>query len=115
MSASPSGTMSSSPVFTSDQRMASEIASSILGIPTPADTAHLPTALRLSRSQSATFLRAFGYPVSANRLAKLAVYGGGPEYRTWGRTVVYSPLALLEWARNRESAPSSHTSQAKQP
>jgi hypothetical protein len=53
------------------------VATAILGIPVPLDTEHLANVLRLSRCQAARFLNTIGYPVSANRLAKLAVHGGG--------------------------------------
>src|SRR5437868_702016 len=114
MSSFSPGVTSPSTALVSDQEKALELASAMLGIPTPTGSGHNSTALRLSRGKAASYLCALGYPVSANRLAKLAVYGGGPEYRTWGRRVVYCPLALLEWAQNRESAPRSHTSRAKQ-
>src|SRR4051812_48072593 len=93
-----------------EHKAALQIASDILGNPVPLDPGELSNILRLSRDQAARFLRRLGYPISANRLAKLAVHGGGPLYRKWGRSVVYDPFTLLEWAQGRESSPQLNTS-----
>jgi hypothetical protein len=99
------------PSVTPDEKVASEVAAAILGMPIAAEAASMVTVLRLSRDQAAKYLCTLGYEISANRLAKLAVHGGGPEYKKWGRRVVYCPLKLLEWAKSRESAGRFHTSE----
>jgi hypothetical protein len=60
----------------------------------------------LTRDGAASYLRAAGYPISEQRLAKLAVTGDGPEYRRWGSRVLYDPILLMKWAKDRESTPS---------
>jgi len=64
--------------------------------PTPAPP------LRVTRNGAAEYLGSLGFPISANRLAKLAVTGGGPEYHRWGGRVLYEPASLLQWAKERE-------------
>ena len=98
-----------------DNKTALHIASDILGNTLPLGPGQQSNALRLNRDQAAQFLRRLGYPIHANRLAKLAVHGGGTPYMKWGRRVVYCPLKLLEWAKGRESNARSHTSEADLP
>ena len=73
----------------------------------PADTTSVSPLVRarprMNRSDAAKYLRECGYPISANQLAKFAVTGGGPEYHRWGKRVLYEPVALLQWARERET------------
>jgi hypothetical protein len=45
----------------------------------------------------------WGIPCSVRALAKLAVVGGGPEYRKAGRTPLYPEDALDEYAQARLS------------
>ena len=102
-------------ILTSDEKITLQIAAAVLGIANPTETDQPVTILRLSRDQAARFLCKLGYQISANRLAKLAVSGDGPDYMTWGRKVVYRPLKLLAWAKAREGAARSHTSEAEPP
>jgi hypothetical protein len=46
-------------------------------------------------------------------LAKLAVVGGGPEYRMAGRFPVYTLEALDNWALSKIGAPVRSTSEAR--
>src|SRR5580658_3461744 len=55
----------------------------------------------LTRREAAEFLTHRGYKTAPATLAKLAVIGGGPPYRLWGRTPLYDPATLLEWAQAR--------------
>lgn len=64
-----------------------------------------------TRRQSAEWLTANGYPITAGYLAKLATVGGGPTYRIFGNRAIYSTAELLEWAENRLSAPIENTAQ----
>lgn len=59
----------------------------------------------LTRDKAASYLRSAGYPISDQRLAKLAVTGDGPEYRRWGSRVLYDPTLLMKWAKNRKGTP----------
>jgi hypothetical protein len=59
----------------------------------------------LTRDKAASYLRSAGYPISEQRLAKLAVTGDGPEYRRWGSRVLYDPTLLMKWAKDRECNP----------
>jgi hypothetical protein len=74
----------------------------------------LPTAL-LRRKLTAEALTAAGYPVSEKTLATKAVRGGGPPYRTFGRTVLYRWGEALAWAEGRLSAPRCSTSEMDRP
>lgn len=51
------------------------------------------------KSASEYLLAKWGLKRSPNYLAKLAVVGGGPAFHKGGRTPLYSPLDLDEWAR----------------
>lgn len=92
-----------------EDEAALQIAAVIKGIPIAAGAACKIPLLRLSRDQAAQYLSMLGYETTANRLAKLAVHGGGPPYSKWGRRVIYHPLNLLEWATSRESNVHSST------
>ena len=60
-----------------------------------------PTRL-LRRSDAARYVvETWGVPVSKQTLAKLAVVGGGPEYRKAGRIPLYDPGDLDAWALAR--------------
>jgi hypothetical protein len=66
-----------------------------------------------SRPAAAEYLRArWGLRCSAATLAKLAVLGGGPEYRKAGRFPVYEIAALDAYAKAKLS-PMSYRSTAE--
>ena len=70
-----------------------------------------PDAL-LRRGHTAEALKAEGFPITEATLATKATRGGGPPYRSFGRTVLYRWGDALEWAQSRLSAPRSSTSEA---
>jgi hypothetical protein len=70
-----------------------------------------PDAL-LRRKATAEALTALGYPVSDKTLATKATRGGGPPYRSFGRTPLYRWGDALSWAESRLSAPRCSTSEA---
>ncbi len=51
----------------------------------------------LSRGEASDYLANLGLPVAKPTLAKYAVTGGGPIYRTFGTRVVYDPSDLDAW------------------
>jgi hypothetical protein len=53
----------------------------------------------------------WGIPLSPKTLAKLAVVGGGPKFRKAGRTPLYDPTNLDEWARAKLSGLVASTSE----
>lgn len=55
----------------------------------------------LTREKAAEYLTKLGYPTTRSSLARLAVSGGGPVYRKWGRNVLYRPDDLLTWIEER--------------
>src|SRR5262245_29364863 len=66
----------------------------------------------LRRSEAARYVTdSFGIPLSPKTLAKVAVIGGGPEFRKVGRVPLYEVEALDEWVRSRLSRPVTSTSQ----
>lgn len=65
-----------------------------------------------TRDRAAKFLQELGYPISANRLAKLAVEGDGPAYRRWGGRVLYRESDLISWAEERGGPVQLHTAAA---
>jgi hypothetical protein len=70
-----------------------------------ADEAGSSYTLWLTRDKAASYRSSAGYPITTNRLAKLAVTGGGPEYRRWGSRMLYDPTLLMKCAKDRESTP----------
>ena len=64
----------------------------------------------LNRREAAAYVKAQGLPCAPSTLGKLACIGGGPEYRTFGRRVVYTTSDLDAWISARLSQPRSHTS-----
>jgi len=65
----------------------------------------------LRRAEAAGYVQAtYGFPCSRQWLAKLAVVGGGPTFRKAGRTPIYAPRDLDEWALGRIGAPRRSTS-----
>lgn len=65
----------------------------------------------LRRVETAAALTGAGFPIAAKTLATMATRGGGPTYRTFGRTVLYRWGDALAWAENRLSAPRGSTSE----
>ena len=56
----------------------------------------------LRRKEAARYLTdKRGLPMAAQTLAKLAVNGGGPRYRKFGRFPVYSPADLDGWSASK--------------
>jgi hypothetical protein len=70
-----------------------------------------PSALLRLRA-AAEALNAAGYPISPATLQTMAARGGGPTYRTFGRTVLYRWGDALAWAEGRLSPPRRSTSEA---
>lgn len=67
--------------------------------------------LFLRRAEAAAFVRrVYGFPCSRQWLAKLAVVGGGPIFRKAGRTPLYAPGDLDNWALARIGEPRRSTS-----
>jgi hypothetical protein len=65
----------------------------------------------LSRTEAAQYIRTrYGFPCSRQWLAKLAVLGGGPIFRKAGRSPIYSPTDLDDWAMARIGEPQRSTS-----
>lgn len=71
----------------------------------------LDTLLR--RKAVAEALSAKGYPTSEATLATKATRGGGPPYRSFGRTPLYRWGDALAWAQGRLSPPRWTTSEAE--
>ena len=66
----------------------------------------------LRRKDAANALTELGLRIAEATLATMATRGGGPPYRTFGRTVVYQWGDTLKWAESRLSAPRCSTSEA---
>lgn len=67
----------------------------------------------MRRKQAGEYLKSkFGFG-SEKTLAKLAVVGGGPEYRKAGAAVLYEPAALDAWAQSKIGEPQASTSDAR--
>jgi hypothetical protein len=66
----------------------------------------------LRRVTLAEALTAAGFPITAATLATKASRGGGPPYRSFGRTPLYRWADALAWAEGRLSAPRRSTSEA---
>jgi hypothetical protein len=65
----------------------------------------------LRRIDAATYVKnRWGLPCSPRWLAKLAVVGGGPIYRKAGRTPIYAPADLDDWALARIGRPQRSSS-----
>jgi hypothetical protein len=70
-----------------------------------------PVTRYLTRADAAAYIRnSYGFPCSRQWLAKLAVVGGGPVFRKAGRTALYAPVDLDDWALARIGAPQRSTS-----
>ncbi|HTH99554.1 MAG TPA: DNA-binding protein [Acidisoma sp.] len=70
-----------------------------------------PEAL-LPRPRIAEELTLRGFRVKPSTLATMAVRGGGPPFRKFGRAVVYHWGDALAWAEGRLSAPARSTAEA---
>lgn len=69
------------------------------------------TTRYLNRTDAARYVREmWGLPCSPKWLAKLAVVGGGPVYRKAGKTPIYAPGDLDNWAESRIGAPKQSSS-----
>jgi hypothetical protein len=67
---------------------------------------------RVRRKEAARYLtEVWGIPTSPKTLAKLAVTGGGPQYRKAGRLPLYEIAVLDAFARSKLSPLVSSTSQ----
>jgi hypothetical protein len=77
-----------------------------------ADTIPNDPNTMLRRRQTAEALTATGFPITEATLATKATRGGGPPYRSFGRTPLYRWGDALAWAQARLSAPRGSTSEA---
>lgn len=69
------------------------------------------TKPRLRRAEAPAYLaEKFGVTIAVRTLAKLAVLGGGPAFRRFGRIPLYDIAELDRWALERLSEPMSSTS-----
>jgi hypothetical protein len=66
-----------------------------------------------SRDEASEYLKNRGFRVAKQTLAKYAVTGGGPAYRTFGSRVVYDPSDLDAWIDQRLTMPRRSTSEAR--
>jgi hypothetical protein len=64
-----------------------------------------------SRDEASEYLRNRGFRIAKQTLAKYAVTGGGPAYRTFGTRVVYDPPDLDAWVEARLTARRRSTSE----
>jgi hypothetical protein len=65
----------------------------------------------LRRRATAEALTAKGFPMAEKTLATKATRGGGPPYRSFGRTPLYRWGDALAWAQSRLSSPRCSTSE----
>jgi hypothetical protein len=65
----------------------------------------------LRRTKAAEYLQRKYGAYTADTLAKLAVVGGGPRFRKFGRYPLYDPLELDQWAQARMSRAVNTTSE----
>jgi len=70
-----------------------------------------PDAL-LRRKANADALKEAGFTISEATLATMAVRGGGPPYRLFGRFPLYRWGDSLAWAQGRLSPPRRSSSEA---
>jgi hypothetical protein len=59
----------------------------------------------LTRGEAAQYVQERGLPCARSTLGKLATTGGGPDYRKFGRVVVYTAADLDAWITTKLSAP----------
>ena len=73
-----------------------------------------PRIRRLSRVEASNYLyENHGITLKPSTLAKLAVIGGGPEFRKDGRFAIYEPLVLDQYAYERLSKPVRSTAELR--
>jgi hypothetical protein len=66
------------------------------------------------RREAAKYVRdTWGVPCAEKTLAKLAVIGGGPPFRRYGRAPLYEPDQLDSWVRSKLSPPITSTSESR--
>jgi hypothetical protein len=81
--------------------------------PEPRSDGELKAAapLFLRRADAANYLQQrYGLRCGRQTLAKLAALGGGPTFRHAGRTPIYAPADLDEWALSQIGKPRTSTS-----
>jgi len=71
-----------------------------------------PLRRLLSRDEASAYLISRGLRVARQTLAKFAVTGEGPTYRSFGTRVVYDPADLDAWIETRLTKPRRSTSEA---
>jgi hypothetical protein len=64
----------------------------------------------LSRTEASDYLTSRGFRIAKQTLAKFAVTGEGPAYRSFGARVVYDPADLDSWSETRLTKPRRSTS-----
>jgi hypothetical protein len=75
------------------------------------DQSQRETVVFLRRIAAAQYIQdRYGLRCSKQTLAKLATMGGGPIFRSAGRTPLYAPKDLDQWALSRISKPRTSTS-----
>lgn len=56
-----------------------------------------------------------GFPITVKTLETMATRGGGPQYQTFGRAVLYRWSDALAWAEGRLSSPRRSSSEGDFP
>ena len=75
------------------------------------DQTQRESVIYLRRLAAAQYIQdRYGLRCSKQTLAKLATMGGGPIFRSAGRTPLYAPKDLDEWAHSRIGKPRTSTS-----
>jgi hypothetical protein len=75
------------------------------------DQAQRESVVFLRRIVAAQYIQdRYGLRCSKQTLAKLATMGGGPIFRSAGRTPLYAPKDLDEWALSKIGKPRTSTS-----
>jgi hypothetical protein len=67
----------------------------------------------LSRDEASEYLKNRGFKIAKQTLAKYAVTGGGPAYRTFGTRVLYDPADIDLWIEQRLTTLCRSTSQSR--
>ena len=75
---------------------------------------NMTTERYLSRGEASDYLKGRGFRVEKQTLAKYAVTGAGPAYRTFGTRVVYDPADLDAWIERRLTGLRKSTSELLQ-
>jgi hypothetical protein len=73
------------------------------------DVRNLQRDALLTRPQTSAALKVLGYPIQTTTLETMAVRGGGPPYRKWGRAVRIVWGDALDWAQARLSEPKANS------